>query len=39
MNFTNATGIIPTDYIPYTRSNWLDGQFRIGFTISRIFNL
>lgn len=39
LNFTNATGIIPTDYIPYTRSNWLDGQFRIGFTISRIFNL
>jgi hypothetical protein len=39
LNFTNAAGIMPTDYIPYTRSNWLDGQFRIGFTISRIFNL
>jgi uncharacterized beta barrel domain-containing protein DUF5777 len=39
LNFTNATGIMPTDYIPYTRSNWLDGEFRIGFTISRIFNL
>ena len=39
LNFTNTTGIMPTDYIPYTRSNWLDGQFRIGFTISRIFNL
>lgn len=39
LNFTNATGITETDYIPYTRSNWLDGQFRLGFTISRTFNL
>ncbi|TAK33423.1 MAG: hypothetical protein EPO28_17215 [Saprospiraceae bacterium] len=39
LNFTNATGIMPTDYIPATRSNWLEGQFRAGFTISRIFNL
>jgi hypothetical protein len=39
LNFTNATGIMPTDYIPYTRSDWAEGQFRIGFTISRIFNL
>lgn len=39
LNFTNSTGIMPTDYIPYTRSDWAEGQFRIGFTISRIFNL
>lgn len=39
VNFTNATGIMETDYIPYTRTNWLDGQFRMGFTISRLFNL
>lgn len=39
LNFTNATGIMPTDYIPYTRSDWAEGQFRIGFTISRMFNL
>lgn len=39
LNFTNATGLMPTDYIPYTMSNWGDGEFRIGFTISRIFNL
>jgi len=39
VNFTNATGIVPTDYIPYTTSNWADGAFRFGFTISRIFNL
>ncbi len=39
VNFTNATGIMETDYIPYTTTNWLDGQFRLGFTISRLFNL
>ena len=39
VNLTNATGLMPTDYIPYTLSNWGDGQFRIGFTISRMFNL
>lgn len=39
VNFTNATGIMETDYIPYTTSNWLDGEFRLGFTISRVFNL
>lgn len=39
LNLTNATGLMPTDYIPYTYSNWGDGQFRLGFTISRMFNL
>ena len=39
LNFTNATGIMETDFIPYTTSNWLDGAFRFGFTISRLFNL
>lgn len=39
LNLTNATGLMPTDYIPYTYSNWGDGEFRIGFTISRLFNL
>ncbi len=39
VNFTNATGIIETDFIPYTTTNWLDGEFRLGFTISRLFNL
>ena len=39
VNFTNATGIMETDYIPYTTSNWGDGQFRLGFGISRVFNL
>jgi len=40
LNFTNAKAIMPTDYIPFnTNANWFDGEFRIGFTISRIFNL
>ena len=39
VNFTNATGLMETDFIPYTTSNWGDGEFRLGFTISRWFNL
>lgn len=39
LNLTNATGLMETDYIPYTTSNWGDGEFRLGFTISRLFNL
>ena len=39
INLTNSKGIVETDYIPYTTSDWSAGQFRIGFTISRLFNL
>lgn len=39
VNFTNATAISETDYIPNTRGDWGEGQFRLGFTISRTFNL
>ena len=39
VNVTNSRGIMETDYIPYTTSDWSTGQFRIGFTISRLFNL
>ena len=39
INLTNATAIMETDYIPYTTSRWADGEFRLGFTISRVFNL
>jgi len=39
MNFTNATGMVQTDYIPYTTSNWLDGEYRLGFTIARQFRI
>jgi hypothetical protein len=39
VNLTNSKGLIETDYIPYSTSNWGDSEFRLGFTISRIFNL
>lgn len=39
INLTNATGLAETDYIPYTSSNWGDGEYRLGFTISRQFKL
>lgn len=39
LNFTNAEGLFETDYIPYTTTSWGAGEFRIGFTISRWFNL
>ena len=39
INFVNSRGIGDTQYLTYTRSNWLKGQFRIGFTISRTFDL
>jgi hypothetical protein len=39
VNFTNARGLIENDYIPNTTSNWADGEFRLGFTIARTFNL
>jgi len=39
MNFTNTRGISETDYIPYSQSNIADGEFRLGFTISRLFSL
>ena len=39
INLTNSQGIAETDYIPYTRSDWSDGAFRLGFTVSRLFNM
>jgi len=39
INLTNARGMAETDYIPYTSALWGEGQFRLGFTISRLFNL
>jgi hypothetical protein len=37
LSFTNSEGIGEGQFIPYTAGNWLDGQFRFGFTISREF--
>lgn len=39
MNFTNSKGFGETQFIPYTDSDWLKGQFRFGFSISRNFKL
>jgi len=39
LNFSNSAGIIETQYIPYTTKNWLDGGFRFGFNISRVFDV
>ncbi len=39
INFTNSRGIAETDFLPGTISDWRKGQFRLGFTISRLFNL
>jgi hypothetical protein len=36
LNFTNSTGLGETQFVPYTSSTWTKGQFRMGFTISRI---
>ena len=37
INLTNTGGLMEQDYLPYTNSNWAKGQFRLGFTISRVF--
>jgi|GEM_PF-187254 len=39
INLSNATGIIPNTFIPYTTSSWLKNGFRLGFSISRKFVL
>ncbi|PJJ83126.1 DUF5777 family beta-barrel protein [Mucilaginibacter auburnensis] len=39
INFSNAKAISPSNYLADTRSNWGKGEFRLGFTISRIFDL
>jgi len=39
INFTNAQAINEINYLSDTESSWTKGQFRLGFTISRIFDL
>lgn len=39
INFTNSKGLGETQFIPYTYENWLDGQFRLGFCVSRQFSI
>ena len=35
INLTNSRGFGETQFIPFTFSNWMDGEFRLGFTIGR----
>lgn len=39
INFTNAAGIVENNFLPHTQSDWLKGQFRFGFNISRNFRV
>lgn len=39
INFSNAKAISPTNYLSDSRSDWGKGEFRLGFTISRMFDL
>jgi len=39
ITLTNSAGLGETQFIPHTYSDLTKGQFRLGFTISRIFNL
>jgi hypothetical protein len=39
INFTNANFLDENNIIPYTQSNWLKGGFKLGFSISRVFNI
>lgn len=37
MNFANAKAIAENNFLPNTTSSWSKGQYRFGFTISRMF--
>ena len=37
LSFMNSPGIGETQFLPYTSSEWSEGEFRFGFTISRHF--
>ena len=39
LNLMNSGGIGESQFIPYTASDWLEGEFRFGFNISRTFKL
>ena len=38
LNLVNAKAIVENNYIENTRSSWSKGQYRFGFTISRMFS-
>lgn len=39
VNLTNTSGIINQDFIPTSTDTWLKGQYKLGFTISRVFGV
>ncbi len=39
INFSNAIGSNPNNFIPYCTDTWTMGGFKFGFTLSRIFDL
>lgn len=39
LGFSNSKAMNENLFIPYTTSNWLDGQWRFGFSINRRFKL
>lgn len=39
INFTNASFLDENNIIPYTRDTWIKGGFKLGFSISRVFNI
>lgn len=38
INVTNSAGLIENDLIPYTTSDWGNGEYKLGFNISRVFS-
>jgi hypothetical protein len=39
VTFTNSAGLLENDFLAYNNHNWAKGGFRLGFTISRTFQL
>lgn len=39
INFTNASFLDENNMVPNTRDTWLNGGFKLGFSISRVFNI
>ena len=37
ISLSNTAGLLENDYLAYNKSNWFDGQFRMGFAIFRVF--
>lgn len=39
INFTNASGIVENNFIPNTSDSWAKGGIKLGFNVSRVFNI